>query len=195
MNPVKVCCPAEAVWPSGPPVSRAVFQDSQQHGLQELSSLPVAIFRNSAAFLANLTWSCIWVLSAQQRALLRMLAIDTCGPISFLYKCGILVGQSGGGADSFASSQKEEWLGPSWRGRSCGLASDSAPELGLALGRYSRSFSETSVTGATSNFPVRCLLDSWNHSSKHGNKEEEEHLIVKLGTNHGRLTSEGGQGA
>lgn len=37
-----------------------------------------------------------------------MLAIDICGPISFLYKCGILVGQPEGGADRFASLRKEK---------------------------------------------------------------------------------------
>lgn len=53
MSSVKICCSAEAVWPSGPPVSGAAFQDSRQPGLRELSSLPAAIFRNPAVFLAT----------------------------------------------------------------------------------------------------------------------------------------------
>lgn len=57
MNSVKICCSAEAAWPSGPPPSGIAFQDSLQLGLWEPSPFPgalLAIFRNSAVFLATL---------------------------------------------------------------------------------------------------------------------------------------------
>lgn len=57
MNSVKICCSAEAAWPSGPPVSGTAFQDSLQLGPWELSPFRgnlVAIFKNSAVFLATL---------------------------------------------------------------------------------------------------------------------------------------------
>lgn len=57
MNLVKMCCSAEAAWPSGSPVSGTAFQDLLQPGLWELSPFPGALadyFQKFCSVLSNL---------------------------------------------------------------------------------------------------------------------------------------------